>query len=44
MSHEVQQQPWIENNWQWLVIAFGVGFVCVLLFLYPGGARPFGWY
>ena len=43
MSHEVEQ-TWIERNWQALVIAFGVLFVAILVFLHPGFARPYGTY
>ena len=43
MSHEVEQ-PWIERNWQVLVIAFGVGAVTLLALYHPGYAHPFGTY
>jgi hypothetical protein len=26
-EHHVDQDTWLERNWFWLVIAFGVGFV-----------------
>ena len=27
MAHTVNKEHWIERNWSWLVIAFGVIFV-----------------
>ncbi len=26
-EHHAHSEPWVERNWSWLVIAFGVAFV-----------------
>ena len=34
MSAPAHKQPWLERNWSWLVIAYGVLFVaCIDLFM-----------
>ena len=32
---EHQQDPWVERNWYWLVITFGILFIACIDFFAP---------